>query len=94
MAASQAPTGLARRGRRLTDQETEQRMLRAAVHLVSNTGLTVSLDHISLEDLIRAAGVSRSTVYRAGRTRICSSATSSRSLPGPPPPASWPMRSR
>ena len=64
MAASQAPTGLARRGRRLTDQETEQRMLRAAVHLVSNTGLTVSLDHISLEDLIRAAGVSRSTVYR------------------------------
>jgi AcrR family transcriptional regulator len=64
MAASQMPTGLARRGRRLSDQETEQRMLRAAVRMVSSAGLTVSLDHISLEDLIRAAGVSRSTVYR------------------------------
>jgi len=64
MAASQMPTGLARRGRRLSDQETEQRMLRAAVRMVSSSGLTVSLDHISLEDVIRAAGVSRSTVYR------------------------------
>jgi len=64
MAASQAPTGLARRGRRLSDRETEQRMLQAAVHLVGSSGLTVSLDHISLEDLIRAAEVSRSTVYR------------------------------
>jgi AcrR family transcriptional regulator len=64
MAASQAPTGLARRGRRLSDQETEQRMLRAAARMASSAGLTVSLDHISLEDVIRAAGVSRSTVYR------------------------------
>jgi AcrR family transcriptional regulator len=62
--ASQAPTGLARRGRRLSDQETEQRMLRAAVRLVSTAGLTVSLEHISLEEVIRTAGVSRSTVYR------------------------------
>jgi AcrR family transcriptional regulator len=59
-----APTGLARRGRRLSDQETEQRMLRAAVAMVSRTGLTVSLDHISFEDIIRDAGVSRSAVYR------------------------------
>ena len=64
MAASTAPTGLARRGRRLSDQETEQRMLQAAVRMVSRAGLTVSLDHISLEEVIRAAGVSRSTVYR------------------------------
>lgn len=64
MAASQAPTGLARRGRRLSEQETEQRMLRAATRAMSTAGLTVSLDHISLEDLIRAAGVARSTVYR------------------------------
>jgi len=64
MAASQAPTGLARRGRRLSDQETEQRMLRTAVNMVSSAGLTVSLDHISLEEVIRAADVSRSTVYR------------------------------
>jgi AcrR family transcriptional regulator len=64
MTASQTPTGLARRGRRLTDQETEQRMLAAAVGLISSSGLTVSLDHISLEDVIRAADVARSTVYR------------------------------
>ena len=60
----QPPTGLARRGRRLSDRETEQRMLRAAVAMVQRTGLTVSLDHISLEDVIRDAGVSRSAVYR------------------------------
>lgn len=64
MAASQAPTGLARRGRRLSDQETEQRMLRAAARMISSTGLTVSLEHISLEEVIREADVSRSTVYR------------------------------
>jgi len=64
MAPSMAPTGLARRGRRLSDQETEHRMLQAAVRMVSGAGLTVSLDHISLEEVIRTAGVSRSTVYR------------------------------
>jgi AcrR family transcriptional regulator len=61
---SQAPTGLARRGRRLSDHETEQRMLQAAITMVSRTGLTVSLEHISFEDVIRDAGVSRSAVYR------------------------------
>src|SRR6202042_1901068 len=64
MAGSQAPTGLGRRGRRLSDQQTEQRMLRAAARMISSTGLTVSLEHISLEEVIRAADVSRSTVYR------------------------------
>ncbi len=62
--SSRAPTGLARRGRRLSDHETEQRMLQAAVAMVSRTGLTVSLEHISFEDVIRDAGVSRSAVYR------------------------------
>jgi len=64
VSGSQAPTGLARRGRRLSDEETEHRMLRAAARMISNTGLTVSLEHISLEEVIREADVSRSTVYR------------------------------
>jgi AcrR family transcriptional regulator len=61
---TRAATGLARRGRRLSDQETERRMLSAARSMLASSGLTVSLDHISFEDVIRAADVSRSTVYR------------------------------
>jgi AcrR family transcriptional regulator len=61
---SQRPTGLARRGRRLSDHETERRMLEAAAAMVNRSGLTVSLDHISLEEVIRDADVSRSAVYR------------------------------
>jgi len=58
------PSGLGRRARRLSDQETERRMLAAAVAMVRRTGLTVSLDHISFEDVIRDADVARSAVYR------------------------------
>lgn len=39
-------------------------MLRAAVAMVHDAGLTVSLDHISFEDVIRNADVSRSAAYR------------------------------
>ena len=39
-------------------------MLDAALATVNQRGLTVSLEHISLEDVIREAGVSRSAVYR------------------------------
>jgi AcrR family transcriptional regulator len=59
-----APTGLARRHRRLTDEETRHRMLCAAIAMINRTGLTVSLEHISFEDVIRDADVSRSTAYR------------------------------
>ncbi len=59
-----AATGLGRRNRRLSDQETRDRMLRAAVDMINRTGLTVSLDHIRFEDVIRDADVARSTAYR------------------------------
>jgi AcrR family transcriptional regulator len=58
------PTGLGRRACRLSDQETAERMLRTAVEMINRTGLTVSLDHLSLEDVIRETGVARSAVYR------------------------------
>ena len=61
---SQTPTGLSRRRPRLSDQETERRMLDAALAMVNRTGLTVSLEHISFEDVIHDAEVSRSAVYR------------------------------
>jgi AcrR family transcriptional regulator len=58
------PPGLGRRNRRLSDQETRDRMLRAAIDMINRTGLTVSLDHIRFEDVIRDADVARSTAYR------------------------------
>jgi AcrR family transcriptional regulator len=39
-------------------------MLAAAADMLAEEGLTVSLDHISFEKVIRRAGVSRSAVYR------------------------------
>ncbi len=62
--SGRTPTGLGRRSRRLSDQETGQRMLRAAMAMVGRTGLTVSLDHLSFEEIIREADVARSAVYR------------------------------
>jgi AcrR family transcriptional regulator len=61
---AQAPGILGRRQRRLSDGETEERMLTAAAAMINQTGLTVSLDHLSFEDVIRDARVSRSAVYR------------------------------
>ncbi|HZX07549.1 hypothetical protein [Kribbella sp.] len=60
----QADSGLTRRRRRISDEETAQRMLDSAVAMVNSSGLTVSLEHISLEDVIRDSGVSRSAAYR------------------------------
>src|SRR3954454_845573 len=56
--------GLGRRTRRRSDQEPRYRMLRPAITMINETGLTVSLDHIRFEDVIRNAEVARSTAYR------------------------------
>lgn len=64
MEHASVPVGLGRRSRRLSDRETRDRMLRAAVDMINRTGLTVSLDHIRFEDVIRDADVARSTAYR------------------------------
>lgn len=55
---------IGKRRPRLSDEETERRMLETAAAAVAEAGLTVSLEHIRLEDVIREAGVSRSTAYR------------------------------
>ncbi|GIG70324.1 TetR/AcrR family transcriptional regulator [Phytomonospora endophytica] len=56
--------GLPRRRRRQSEDEVAERMLTTAMGMVTATGLTVSLDHIGFEDVIREAGVARSAVYR------------------------------
>jgi AcrR family transcriptional regulator len=58
----------ARRVRR-SDTETERRMLDAAVALLTERGLTVGVDDLSLEEVIHAAGVARTSVYRRWPSR-------------------------
>ena len=58
------PTGAARRRVRITDAETERRMLDAALDLIARRGMSVSLEHLSLEEVIATSGVSRSSAYR------------------------------
>src|ERR1017187_2788786 len=61
---AQAPMRLSGRRPRLSDQETEARMLHTAIEIIDRSGLTVSLDHISFEAVIQRAAVSRSAAYR------------------------------
>ncbi|HEY3339253.1 MAG TPA: hypothetical protein VGK18_12170 [Propionicimonas sp.] len=53
------------RRRRISQQQTQERMLAAAVGQVNAAGLTVSLDHLSFEAVIAEADVSRTAAYRA-----------------------------
>ena len=55
---------MATRRPRLSQEETERRMLVAAVEQINAAGLTVSLDHLSFEAVIQAADVSRAAAYR------------------------------
>lgn len=49
---------------RMSESQTRELALRTAVVGVQENGLTVSLGQISIEDVIREAGVSRTTFYR------------------------------
>lgn len=49
--------------------ETEARMLDAGVRFVADQGLSLSLEHLSMEELIQAAGVSRASSYRRWPTK-------------------------
>jgi AcrR family transcriptional regulator len=49
---------------RLPDAETERRMLDAGARLVAERGLSLSLEHLSMEELVQQAGVSRTSSYR------------------------------
>lgn len=59
--SSSPPSALPHRS---SENEIEREMLDAAADALARTGLTVRLDHIGVEELIREAGVSLSAVYR------------------------------
>ena len=57
------------RSPRLSSEEARSRVMDTAVSMLGKTGLTVSLEHLALEDLIRRAGVPRSSFYRLWSTK-------------------------
>src|SRR5689334_2495490 len=58
--------GVARRRRRqrIPAEEIRQRMFDAARRMVYESGVQISLEELSFEEVIQAAGVSRSSAYR------------------------------
>ncbi|MGV9834313.1 TetR/AcrR family transcriptional regulator [Nocardia niigatensis] len=61
-------TGASKRGARLAPVEVRERLLDLAMEMLADTGLTVSLSHLSLEELMRQADVPRSSVRRVWPT--------------------------
>ncbi|MFT3875241.1 MAG: TetR/AcrR family transcriptional regulator [Propioniciclava sp.] len=53
----------------MNDRQTEQRMLQAAITLVQERGLSTGLESIAFDEVIREAGVSRTSAYRRWPTR-------------------------
>ncbi|MFS0794455.1 hypothetical protein [Microbacterium sp. 1P10AE] len=56
--------GSVTRAPRISSEESRRRLMTTAVEMLAHTGLTVSLEHLNLEELIRAAEVPRSAFYR------------------------------
>lgn len=63
-----APESAPRPGR-LSREQVRTRLLDAALAVIRAEGLRVGVSHLPLEDVIRSAGVPRSTVYRIWPTR-------------------------
>lgn len=61
--ASRTPTTPPSR-RRLKEEDVRREMLKAARELIYELGITVSLEGLSMEDVIHRAAVPRSSVYR------------------------------
>ncbi|WP_182112212.1 MULTISPECIES: TetR/AcrR family transcriptional regulator [unclassified Actinotalea] len=53
----------------MSDAETEQRVLAAALDVLADQGITVGLDGLRFEEVIRAADVSRTSAYRRWPSR-------------------------
>jgi AcrR family transcriptional regulator len=64
-----SPSDPPRRKRRLTVDEVRERMLTAAQDIVATSGMTVSLEGVTLEQVMREADVPRSSVYNLWPTR-------------------------
>ena len=64
MDADRSPDVIRPRRKRIPAAEVQERMLQAAQDFVLETGVTISLEEISLEDIMRRAEVPRSSVYR------------------------------
>jgi AcrR family transcriptional regulator len=61
----QVPVPLTQRRRqRVSAEEVRERMLEEAHRVVTILGVTASLEDLSMEDVIKAAGVPRASVYR------------------------------
>lgn len=58
-----------RRTTRLSKAEVRSRILDHAIGIIDREGVRMSVSHLSLEELIRHAGVPRSTVYRVWPSR-------------------------
>ncbi|WP_159930011.1 TetR/AcrR family transcriptional regulator [Rhodococcus sp. WAY2] len=58
----------AKRRSRLSSAELRDKVLDTALEMLQETGLTVSLAHLKMEELIRIADVPRSSVYREWET--------------------------
>jgi AcrR family transcriptional regulator len=62
--ADMRPSGRQRRRQRIPVEQIKQRMFGSAQQMVYDQGLQISLEELSFEKVIEAAGVSRSSAYR------------------------------